>query len=135
VLIQERPDKEEAMSDHMGRLPALPGDNSPAHSSTDRSPSIWTSAGQIDRREQAEHQLILNRYERKGMEAVAEQRQALIEELAYWEREAALLHNKKMDLHRAHKESRIIADDAVEAAEFALLDDDYFFKMRNHGQR
>jgi hypothetical protein len=121
------------VSDHSEKLPAVPGKYEAAHRAS-RSPSVLTSAGQIDRREQAVHQLNLNHVERATAEAVAQEHRAMIEELAHWEREASVLREKKFHLHRAHKESRILADDALEAAEFALLDDDLFLKMRTHGQ-
>lgn len=87
-------------------------------------PSLMTAAGQLDRRHEADHIVRTRDAQRSALEGGAEQARAAYVKVARQEAMGRVTTEAKFKLHRAHKESAILAeDDPVLQAQFAALDD------------
>lgn len=95
-------------------------------------PPLLTQAGQLDRRHEAQHVVAIRDEERKAREKVAVAAGEAISDIAWIEARGKVNAEAKYSLHRARRESMIIADGDPELqAKFALLDDDYYGDTRS----
>jgi hypothetical protein len=87
-----------------------------------------------DRCSESHHLLAIRQLQRQAIEGAAvEVRNAYVDAAAI-EARRRVLTEAKFQLHRARKESQILAGDDLElAAKFAQLDDDYFTVVRQVG--
>lgn len=94
-------------------------------------PPLLTAAGQLDRRHEAQHVVAIRDEERKARERIAVAAGEAIADIAWIEARGKVNAEAKYALHRAKRESTIIADGDPELqAKFALLDDDYYGETR-----
>lgn len=85
----------------------------------------------VDRRNAARHVLAVRELQRQAVEGAAVQAGNAFVEAAAIEARRRVLTEAKFQLHRARKESQILAGDDLElAAKFAQLDDDFFTSVR-----
>lgn len=95
-------------------------------------PPALTQAGQLDRRHEAKHVVAIRNEERKAREKMAAAAGEAIADIAWIEARGKVNTEAKYALHRARRESMIIADgDSELQAKFALLDDDYYAETRS----
>ena len=99
-------------------------------------PALLTSAGQRDRRHEADHVVAVRDEERKARERVVLAASEAVGDIAWLEARAKVNTEAKYALHRAHRESMVIADGDPELqAKFGMLDDDYFADTRGVSNR
>lgn len=85
----------------------------------------------VDRRNAARHVLAVREMQRQAVEGAAVEAGAAFVQAAAIEARRRVLTETKFQLHRARKESQILAADDLElAAKFAQLDDDFFTSIR-----
>ena len=101
----------------------------------DRVPVLSRRDVHVDRRNAARHVLAVRDLQRQAVEGAAIQAGSAFVEAATIEARRRVLTETKFQLHRARKESQILAGDDPElAAKFALLDDDFFTSVRLLGE-
>lgn len=94
-------------------------------------PPLLTQAGQLDRRHEAQHVVAIRDQERKAREKMAAAAGEAIADIAWIEARGKVNTEAKYAMHRARRESMIIADGDPELqAKFASLDDDYYGETR-----
>lgn len=94
-------------------------------------PSLFSPAGQTDRRHEAEHVLAIRDHERQAREQVTAAAVEAVADIAWLEARARVNTEAKYALERAHRESQVVAGDDPELrAKFGLLDDDNFQEVR-----
>jgi hypothetical protein len=90
-----------------------------------------TQAGQRDRRHEGDHVVAIRDEERKARERVALAASEAVGDIAWVEARAKVNTESKYAMHRARRESLIIADGDPELqAKFSALDDDFFSETR-----
>ena len=88
----------------------------------------------IDRCNESHHLLAIRELQRQAIEGAAVEARNAYVDAAAMEARRRVLTESKFQLHRARKESQILAGDDLElAAKFAQLDDDYFTVVRQVG--
>jgi hypothetical protein len=97
----------------------------------DRPPVMTRFDARLDRERESRHILAIRNLQRQAVEGAAiEARNAFIYAAAI-EGRRRVKTEAKFELHRARKESQILAGDDLElAAKFAVLDDDLFADVR-----
>jgi hypothetical protein len=111
-------------------MPALSGEIE-RNSRYNHPPSLFTPAGQLDRRHEGHHVVAIRDADRKAREMVAGAAVEAAGDVAWIETRATVNTEAKYALHRAHRESQIISDgDPVLEAKFGLMDDDNFHEVR-----
>lgn len=96
-----------------------------------KAPSLFSQAGQLDRKHEGQHVVAIRDADRRARELVAGAAVESVGDIAWMEGRAKVNAEAKYALHRAQRESQIIADgDPVLEAKFALLDDDNFQEIR-----
>jgi hypothetical protein len=111
-------------------IPALSGEVE-RNTRYNRPPSLFTQAGVMDRQHEALHVLRLRDFDRKLRELVAGAAVEAGGDIAWMDARDKVNTEAKYGLHRAQRESQIIADsDPVLQAKFAMLDDDNFQEKR-----
>lgn len=99
-------------------------------------PPRLTHAGQFDRRNEDQHVVAVRELVREVERARLEVARRLACELNEMEAETRSLTEQKFHLHRAQKESQVLASDDPELrAKFAVLDDDLFGSFRRRRLR
>ena|SRR5579875_3823344 len=99
-------------------------------------PPVLTAAGQRDRRHEADHVVAVRDEERKAREKVAAAASEAVGDIGWLAARAKVNTESKYLLHRAHKESQLLAEgDPEMQAKFGLLDDDYFGDARGIANR
>jgi hypothetical protein len=89
----------------------------------------------VDRRNAARHVIAVRDLQRQAVEGAAIEAGRAFVQAAAVEARRRVLTEAKFQLHRARKESQILADDDLElAAKFAQLDDDFFASVRLLGE-
>ena len=98
------------------------------------SPSVLTNAGQIDRRNEANHAVAIREIYREVERAHYEVAKELAHDFDLIDADARRLTEQKFRLQRAAKESQILgADDPELSAKFRVLDDEMFVRYREMG--
>lgn len=98
------------------------------------SPHWLTPAGQLDRRNEAEHVVAVRQAVRDVELARIEVAKRLTADLDVMDADARRVTEQKFHLHRAQKESQILGGEDLELrAKFGVLDDDLFARYRQMG--
>jgi hypothetical protein len=99
-------------------------------------PSLFTPAGQLDRRHEAQHVVAIRDSERQAREQVAAAAVEAVADIAWIEARAKVNTEAKYTLERARRESQVLAgDDAELRSKFVLMDDDNFQEVRRVANR
>jgi hypothetical protein len=100
------------------------------------SPSVFTHAGQMDRRHEGEHVVAIRDEERRARELGVTAATEAVGDIAWIEARARVNTEAKFALSRASKESIVIADKHPELqAEFSILDAEFFQQTRSRANR
>lgn len=90
-------------------------------------PGFLSEAGQMDRRREGRHVVRVRDLQREAVEGAAEQARTAFVKIAEAEARRRVLTELKFNVHRAQKESQLLAGEDPELqAKFAVLDDDFF---------
>ncbi len=99
-------------------------------------PPVFTKAGQVDRRHEAEHVVAIRDEERKARELVAGAATEAVGDIAWIQARGRVNTEAKFALSRAQKESMVIADGNPELqVEFSILDAECFQQTRSTTNR
>lgn len=99
-------------------------------------PSLFTLAGQRERRHEADHIVAIRDEERRARQQVAQAAVEAIGDIAWIQSRARVNTEAKYTLNRASKESQLLAEDNPELqAEFGILDAEFFQQTRARSNR
>jgi hypothetical protein len=116
-------------------MPALSGEVD-RNERYNKAPNLFSQAGQVDRQHEGQHVVTIRDADRRARELVASAAVEAIGDVAWIEGRAKVNSEAKYAVHRAQRESQIIADgDPVLQAKFGLLDDDNFQEVRSAANR
>jgi hypothetical protein len=97
-------------------------------------PALTRHDVRADRRNEARHILAVRQIQRQAIEGAADEARKAFIDAAAIEAGRHRLTEAKFQLHRARKESQILAGDDLDlAAKYAQLDEDYFVFLRLMG--